>query len=258
MRINSIGIGAALSALLFAVPVFAKQVVYQTFNDWVVACDNTGRCEASGASEAGSGMLTLVREAGVNGAISLILQTPKPVDHTRLRADKKNLQIDLSQWKANGVEDAYTLTNTDFNAIANVLGQMRYASRLSFGGAEDDAVSLAGLSAALLLIDERQGRIETPRAVLRRGTKAMGAVPDAEPVPEILAAALLQRELDPFTQKTLTTQVRQTQKALLKSEDCLGVDRMLAWCLPILQSCLQSTIRAAKTGATHHSGYSLR
>lgn len=206
--------------LVAAIPVMAKPVVYQTFNDWVVACDNTGRCEASGASEGAAGMLTLVREAGATGAISLSLDIPVAVDKKRLRADKKPLQGDWSTWRAEAADGSYTLGTVDFNAIADVLGQVRHATRLGFGPNEEDTVSLSGLSAALLLIDERQGRLDTPTALLRRGNKPSSNVPDAEPLPEIRAAALPKRVLDAAAQKSLITQVRQSQRALLKSEDC--------------------------------------
>lgn len=218
MRIRQLGM--ALLGLVFVVPVYAKPVSYQTFNDWVVACDNTGRCEASGASEGATGMLTLVREAGATGAISLRLSTPEAVDKKRLRADKKILQSDWSTWHAEADDGSATLETSDFNTIADVLGQVRHATRLGFGPQAEDTVSLSGLSAALLLIDERQGRLDTPTALLRRGNKPSSNVPDADPLPAIRAAALPKRVLDAAIQKSLITQVRQSQRALLKSEDC--------------------------------------
>ncbi|MEE7547687.1 hypothetical protein HF319_12135 [Xanthomonas sp. Kuri4-1] len=60
---------AALLALSLAaaVPVAAAAPVYREFGSWVVACDNTARCEASGAREDATAALYLTREAGRPG-----------------------------------------------------------------------------------------------------------------------------------------------------------------------------------------------
>jgi hypothetical protein len=213
-------IGAIIIGLVLTVPVLAKQVVYKTFNDWIVACDNTGRCEASGASEEGAGLLVLTREAGANGAISLTLYTSNAIDMKRLRADKKPVQIDVSQWQVRHAPDDHELATQRFDVVLGALGQMRQASRLYFSGSEDDWVSLSGLNAALLLLDDTQKRLDTETALLRRGTKPATNVPEPEPVPQIRAAALPQRTLDAAAKKALITQVRQSQKALLKKEEC--------------------------------------
>jgi len=91
--------GAGVLALMVAMPAFAKQVVYKQFNDWVVACDNVGWCEASGMNQDDLGTLTLLREPGAKGTLSLSLSSPKSIDRKRLLADKKPLQTDLSQLK---------------------------------------------------------------------------------------------------------------------------------------------------------------
>ena len=50
-------------------------------------------------------------------------------------------------------------------------------------GAAPAASSSTGASAVLLKMDEYQGRIGTPGALVRKGTKAEAAVPMPTPVP---------------------------------------------------------------------------
>ena len=50
----------------------ASTPIYRQFKDWVVACDNTARCEARGANGISPLMLRLIAEAGPAGALSLV------------------------------------------------------------------------------------------------------------------------------------------------------------------------------------------
>lgn len=207
-------------AFMVTMPVFAKQVVYKQFNDWIVACDNVGWCEASGMNQDDVGMLTLLREPGAKGALSLRLESPKAIDRKRLRADKKPVETDLSQWKVTNEQDYHTLASEDFATVLGLIGQMRHARHLSFGGGEGNRVSLSGFNAALLLMDETQGRLDTGTALLRRGNKPGASVPNAEPEPVIRAAPLPKRKLGVAEQNALIAQVRQAQRAAFKVEDC--------------------------------------
>ncbi|WP_420479822.1 DUF1176 domain-containing protein, partial [Brevundimonas sp. FT23028] len=61
-------------------------------------------------------------------------------------------------------------------------------------GKAQAALPTSGISAALLWIDERQGRLETTTALLRRGERPASAVPAAPPLPRVIpAAAISQR-----------------------------------------------------------------
>ncbi len=55
-------------------------------------------------------------------------------------------------------------------------------------GKESTAVSLSGAAAAFLWIDERQGRLGTTTALIRRGDRPASAVPAAPAAPRITAA----------------------------------------------------------------------
>jgi len=55
-------------------------------------------------------------------------------------------------------------------------------------GASTQAVSLNGAAAALLWIDEKQGRLNTPTALIRRGDRPASTVPVAPPLPTVTPA----------------------------------------------------------------------
>ena len=55
-------------------------------------------------------------------------------------------------------------------------------------GASTLAVSLNGAAAALLWIDEKQGRLNTPTALIRRGDRPASTVPVAPPLPTVTPA----------------------------------------------------------------------
>ena len=171
----------------------------KTFRDWMAACDNVKGCAAlSLPPEAADSVayLRLERQAGPDAAPRLIL---------RLQRDGKTapkavqLKLDGAPFPAAGKtlpvtadDDVATLT---FSApdTAALIEAARKATSLSITAPEVSAsVSLAGSVASLLWIDEQQGRLGTPSALIRKGTSGTApAAPDlplvaATPVPPML------------------------------------------------------------------------
>lgn len=83
------------------------------------------------------------------------------------------------------------------------------------------AVPLAGLSAALLRIDERQGRIGGTTALVRSGKMPAMRVPPAPPIPHIPIRPVTAR-LGAGEAQRLIAAVRKAQRAVLVREDCTG------------------------------------
>lgn len=190
------GLGWAGTALAAGEPKLPEP---RTFRDWMAACDNVKGCAAlSLPPEAADSVayLRLERQAGPDAAPRLIL---------RLQRDGKTapkavqLKLDGAPFPAAGKtlpvtanDDVATLTFSAQDTAA-LIEAARKATSLSITAPEVSAsVSLAGSVASLLWIDEQQGRLGTPSALIRKGTSGTApAAPDlplvaATPVPPML------------------------------------------------------------------------
>ena len=77
---RTLPLAAALVALTMAPAASAATPVYREIKDWVVACDNTARCEAIGMQEGYPQLiLRLVVDAGPSGEPELSLESEAPV-----------------------------------------------------------------------------------------------------------------------------------------------------------------------------------
>ncbi|MGN7833296.1 DUF1176 domain-containing protein [Pseudoxanthomonas sp. 22568] len=200
----------------------ATTPVYRQFKDWVVACDNTARCEARGANEISPLMLRLIAEAGPAGGLSLALESGVPVDLATLRVDGKPLALEARHWTLSPEQDGMqTLDSHDPDRVRALLKVLRNGHELTFGdGERERGVPLDGLSASLLLIDETQGRLGNVTALLRSGDKPASQVPAAPAPPPAVKPASALQPLDDDTRERLIGAVRRAQSALLETENC--------------------------------------
>lgn len=158
------------------------------FRDWVVACDNTRRCQAVGVQPEGrenfnaNGVMTIERgpeaDAPLVATLSQVEGTPASLATygetlpVRLVAADGDFRIE--------VQDR-----------AGFLGRVSYMAQLDLldsGGTVLGQVSLDGLGGAMLYMDEAQGRLHTPTALIRTGRRPASDVPAAPPVPAIRLA----------------------------------------------------------------------
>ncbi|WP_374419976.1 DUF1176 domain-containing protein [Chromobacterium sp.] len=166
---------AALAALGLPAASWAKAQVYK---DWAVACDNTRHCEANGTQgdEGGNPVsLLLKRDGGPNAPLSgelLANSEEGGIGPLSLRVGGFSLQ---------GLKDEQTLSAAQ---MAKLLPRMLDADAAELSdGKQQWRLSLAGLKAALLRMDEAQGRLGTPGALVKKGTKPEASVPPALPAP---------------------------------------------------------------------------
>lgn len=159
------------------------------FKDWVVGCDNVRACQA---------VALLHDAADENGLTMSLARGPAPDAPVRILVGP---QLGASDGKTGVVALAVDgrrlparLTETDGGALvdaagaAALLAALRTGTRLDALGADGKslgAISLAGASAALLYMDDRQQRVGTVTALARPGPKPASAVPPAPPPPEI-------------------------------------------------------------------------
>ncbi|MBF3411149.1 DUF1176 domain-containing protein [Burkholderia pseudomallei] len=161
------------------------------FKGWEVVCDNVKRCVAEGADQDDPSLIIwLWRDAGPDGAMKLQVAAKKPFDASQMRLDSHSFRIDPSKskaWRDENVEtDAYRFATEDASVISAWVGLARDAGTMSFGDPAmpgTPRISLTGLSAALLAIDDVQGRVGTVTAWRRQGAAPASSVPVAKPLP---------------------------------------------------------------------------
>ncbi|WP_306225102.1 DUF1176 domain-containing protein [Bosea beijingensis] len=183
------GLAACLLSLALIAPARAEIGQIKTFRDWVAGCDNIRVCTAlSLPNEADDevAFLRLDRAAGPEGTPSLALKL-------RRQKLKPRFEIELAldgapfpaagrrlQGSSNDGETAeIAFAPADVDAL---IGAARKATVLTARIEKQTfKLSLGGSVAAMLWIDEQQGRLNTPSALIRKGTA--GTVPAAAEPP---------------------------------------------------------------------------
>lgn len=199
-------------ALLTALPLaaFAAEENYFQDEDWELLCDNTGTCRVAGYHAGivdNDHFMSLLfeREAGENaavrGRIGLYADNwPKhgsAPNQGELMVDGKSLgsialneeRIGSKVNKSNqGYDPAYgSLSAEQTEAVLKALDG---GGKITFQADNETwTLSNLGATAALTKMDARQGRVNTPSALIRRGTNKK-AVPQATKKPVIRAAAV--------------------------------------------------------------------
>ncbi|PTM41948.1 DUF1176 domain-containing protein [Bosea sp. 124] len=207
--------GAAFSAQAQAAPLASK-----TFRDWVAGCDNLKSCTAlslPGEADEHVALLKLERPAGPDGVARL---------EVRVRADRlqaplaADLTIDDAAFPVAGKRLAATIVDEENATIAlspaeteALVAAARKGTKLvvTLAGKSYD-VSLAGSVAAMLWIDEQQGRLNTTSALIRKGPGS--AVPAAPPLPVVTAKGSALPAISARSAKALTAALRKHLKKL--------------------------------------------
>lgn len=193
---------AALLGSLLAGPASAAaslQVRYEHL-DWELACDNTRTCYAAGyhveEGEPAAASVLLVRKAGPGVPVTARFQVGTyGEDETAARLSKSNLLTMRINGRAVGtvaVDRDTMIADLSRKQTDALVAALAGKATLDWeGGGMHWAVSGKGAAAVLLKMDEFQGRLGTPGALVRKGTRPEALVPpplaapivDAAPVP---------------------------------------------------------------------------
>ena len=171
-------LAAALVVTALAVPSFAATEA-RSFRDWWAVCDNTNTCAAFGKGEQGGGWVRIARGAGPDGALEVHVNVWWGGDAVSASIDGRPIVATL---------DPQTGTATADAPLSAARAMARGSTMTGSAGDQTLEISLSGATAALLWIDERQGRLDTPTAFVRIGDRPVASVPPA-PEPPILHAA---------------------------------------------------------------------
>ncbi|MGR3906209.1 DUF1176 domain-containing protein [Burkholderia sp. SR8] len=200
----------------------AQHSVARDFKNWSVVCDNANRCIAEGGNDdiddtRTSMIVRLTRDAGPDARPSLDIFASAPLDLRTARADSQPFDAVPAEWHAvakTGDQDddvyPFHIRTSDPTTVDAWLTVSHNAQMLNFGdpaAAQTPRVSLSGLNAALLLIDDTQGRIGTVTALLRKGTRPASSVPAAPALPPAPVPAPPVADLTPAEQRPLVDAV---------------------------------------------------
>lgn len=200
----------------------AQHPVARDFRNWSVVCDNANGCVAEGGNDdiddtRISMIVRLARDAGPDARPSLEIFASAPLDLRTARADGQPFDAVQAEWHAvakTGDEDddvyPFHIRTRDPATVDAWLTMSHNAQVLGFGDPADTRtprISLSGLNAALLLIDDTQGRIGTVTALLRKGAKPASAVPAAPALPPAPVPAPRVADLTPAEQRPLVDAV---------------------------------------------------
>ena len=174
---------AAASDTTLPIPGIPTPGAIRQFRDWAVGCDNVKDCEAQALTQDGAdnaAILLVTRTAGPGSQPAIVIPFAGAVQPMALLIDGQRLpQVPRAQDGA-----------IRFGPIASaaLVPQLLKGTRLEViddKGLVVAVISLAGASAALTYVDDRQGRIGTQTALVRPGTKLPTAVPPRTPPPVV-------------------------------------------------------------------------
>jgi hypothetical protein len=207
------------------------------FKDWIVACDNVLTCQAvalvpeptAAELEAAQltvgtpaqpavdpwerfGVLRLERDAGPEAPLRMLLSDFEGTP-ARLTVNETALAARLTK-----AEDGWRVEPADQAAFIDAL----YSGTMlvhDASGRTLSAIALDGLWSSLVYMDERQGRLRTPGAALRRGRRPNSSVPPAPALPVVQAAR-------PTAERPLAIPARRMAQAR-REMDCTQEDVFL-------------------------------
>jgi len=188
---------------------------YDTYKSWFVACDNELACVAKGVSDGAD--ISIERQGGPTGTLVMFIRAGHAFSLADIRIDGQPAGLSKAAWELSAADDETTASSSNLVTIRALVQRLRNASKVSLGG--ESEVPLDGFAAAMLRLDERQGRLGGVTALFRPGPAPASQVPARPPIPKIpnhpITATLQKGE-----EARLIAGVRADQKAVLAKEDC--------------------------------------
>jgi len=159
----------------------------KTFSDWQVTCNNLNFCQARSLPGDNGLAMSISRHAGVNDRPLLRIDYGNRLSgelsggslKDNLLLDQQRLRPDLKHWTV----EPHHLSTSHPISIDEFLSQVLDADTIQLTFRPQAAISLHGMKAALLLMDDLQGRVNGMSAWVRRGDRVAFDVPPEPPLP---------------------------------------------------------------------------
>ena len=196
--------------------------VYREIGDWLIACDNTRDCLARYAPDSTRERaevepenigFDIVRKAGPSGAITVWTWAERRLDPAGFHASGA-APLSLLPWRlSDDGQDAKLSGDPARRFIRAIIA----APRLVLASTGTGHLSLRGLAAVLLAMDEAQGRVGNASALMRPGLAPAGATPPPAPLPAIRAGPPAPELKNP---KALVAAVRKLRFGTFAAHEC--------------------------------------
>ncbi|WP_437887406.1 DUF1176 domain-containing protein [Phytobacter sp. V91] len=158
--------------------------------NWEVVCDNTLTCRAAGYSqeEEASGSVLLTRKAGADAPVTADVVLAEMESDETAPQPKLTLWIDGAEQGEVEAQDSDTWRLSQAQTAA-LISAVKGSGNVEFkGDAKPFVLSGDGATAVLLKMDDVQGRVGTPGALIKKGDKPESSVAAAVAPPVINAA----------------------------------------------------------------------
>lgn len=238
----------AAARLLFALALAAGAAhasagVHHEAIDWELRCDNTRTCRAAGYQAEGvdgAVSMRITREAGPATPVGIDLTVPGDEQQQQGRAHQP-LRLQVGALVLDGLSGQPAAI--PMTLVPELMRALLAESEAAVSGAGPSrTLSLRGLHSVLLKMDEAQGRLDTPAALVRKGTRPETAVPVALPVPVVHAAAALPRRrgdaaLAPIILRELDPEAWEVCNSPITGARQLGIHRLTPDTLLVTAPC---------------------
>ncbi|RUM19358.1 DUF1176 domain-containing protein [Rhizobium vallis] len=208
-----------LAGTVLCGPASAAEPSYDKYKSWLAVCDNGLKCEAKGFEDGtiSSPDMRFIRAPGPDAATEVTISVPFPVGLGDFYADGEPLHLG-SSWTLSRDEDLTTISTSDPAAVREFLSDLRNDAKIEVG--DDKAViPLDGMVAALLHMDDRQGRVGGVTALIKAGNASASKVPAAPALP-VVHRRKIEISLSDAEGQRLIARVMGAGKALFESEGC--------------------------------------
>jgi hypothetical protein len=184
--------------------------------DWELACDNTRTCRAAGYHQENvepNATILLTRAAGPNQAVTAELQLAD--DERHAAPGQVTMAIDGKALGTVGIDSKSNIGKLSDAQVEALLPALLMDGHIAWAANGTTwTISTAGASAVLLKMDEFQGRLGTPGALVRKGTN-----PESNVLPPLAPPEIKAGVVNPNTQpvKLTPAQTRDLMAALRKT-----------------------------------------
>lgn len=167
-------------------PVSTFKSETKEFRDWSAVCDNVNNCAAFGPAEDDNGFVMVKLAAGPDARATVQLASWTLGDG----GGPFTATIDGQTFNGRtGPTESENSVLTIERASDQLLRALSQGRDMRIHAAKQSIpVSLSGAAAAFLWIDERQGRLGTTTALIRKGDRPASTVPAAPSAPRLTAA----------------------------------------------------------------------
>lgn len=216
----------AASATVGAYPRSDLPSATFSHKDWELACDNTRTCRAAGYHEEDDGpnaTILLTRAAGPNQPVKVELQLAD--DERRPAPDQLAMSIggrSVGIVRPDRKSSIFTLTDAQVRALLPAL--LKDARIAWTGKGTTWTISTAGANAVLLKMDEFQGRLETPGALVRKGSKPESSALPALPAPVVRPGPVSQDKTPIKVSAAQTRDIKAALRKTVQEGDCEQLD----------------------------------